>query len=441
MFRFCGRTLVCALAVGLLAIPAASAQLYVDCSGNTPGAFTTINSALPMLQNGGSLIVTGNCSENVTLANLNNIYFGADWSLKAGLAGTLTIADSQQIFVYGLTVASPTGNGIAVANSREVNINVCALNGNAGNGLNVDLGSVVSIGESGSFDDNGAPGISVGGNSYLSLVPWGGSIDISNNVDAGIYATRGEVDGLGNITISNNKLTPNSLAVSGFGVDMRGAAKGFLLGIFGPTTITQNQSGGISMQEGSELSLAGGALFTNGYPTMIDGNGPIGVSVGFGSQVTFYYGVQVSDHTSVGVDVYANSQAYINGDNQITHNGTGNDPARAGLRLDGNSEAFVRGGTITQNGGPGMLALMNSSFDFSGVAFSGNGGGAMVCDTSSWISTDLPGLATARMSGGACRMPHTLGIRRHLYTSIRPPDVSRLRALADRWRKLTSQTH
>ena len=38
----------------------------------------------------------------------------------------------------------------------------------------------------------------------------------------------------------------------------------------------------------------------------------------------------------------------------------------AGIVVDGNSEAYLRGGQITMNQGPAMLVLVNSSADFTG---------------------------------------------------------------------------
>jgi len=88
--------------------------------------------------------------------------------------------------------------------------------------------------------------------------------------------------------------------------------------------------------------------------------------VGFGSQATFFNSAQITGHSSAGVDVYANSQAYFSGANVVQSNGSSGDSRSAGIRVDGNSEAFLRGGDVSQNVGPGVLALINSSADFSG---------------------------------------------------------------------------
>jgi hypothetical protein len=108
-----------------------------------------------------------------------------------------------------------------------------------------------------------------------------------------------------------------------------------------------NQAGGAFLQENSEISF-----FSLGQPNLIQGNGPVGASVGLGNPVTFFdisgpVGAQITDHTSASVELYANSQAYFtdfHGTNQVLRNGTVADPRSAGIRVDGNSEAFLRGG-------------------------------------------------------------------------------------------------
>jgi len=90
---------------------------------------------------------------------------------------------------------------------------------------------------------------------------------------------------------------------------------------------------------------------------------PVGVAVGVGSQATFFNSAQISGHTSAGVDLYANAQAISWA--RIPCKAT--DPAemrQRGIRIDGNSQALLRGGQISGNAGPGVLVLVNSSADF-----------------------------------------------------------------------------
>jgi len=77
-----------------------------------------------------------------------------------------------------------------------------------------------------------------------------------------------------------------------------------------------------------------------------------------------YNNTIISDHASAGIDIYANSQAYFFGANKIQRNGGDAGPRSAAIRVDGNSEAFLRGGEVANNTGPGLLVLVNSSVAF-----------------------------------------------------------------------------
>jgi hypothetical protein len=278
----------------------------------------------------------------------------------------------------------------------------------------------------------------------VGLTAWGGLIDVSNNVGFGLYAARADINVLGNVRIANNKAVPNSPFTSGFGIDFRGGARGLLLGLWGPLVIEGNETGGISLQENAELSILGGNVVPGWTPVLIQSNGSTGVSAAFGSQLTFYTGdagVQILNHKDVGIDVYANSQAYFYGDTTITHNGFSSNPSRAGLRIDGNSEAFLRGADISQNGGPGILVLVSSSVDFSGVTFRSNGNGPIVCDSSAYMITDLTGTSAYPGASLPCKVPHNLGNHRHYDTAIHVPDWSHSKAMEDKYSKLATLKH
>jgi len=154
--------------------------------------------------------------------------------------------------------------------------------------------------------------------------------------------------------------------------------------------------------------------------------------------VTFYNAAQITDHSSAGVDLYANSQAYFFGTNQILRNGTVTDPRSAGIRVDGNSEVFLRSGQVAQNNGPGILALVNSSADFTGVNFAGNAGGEIIsCDSSSWMASDLTRQNSMIPAGGVfCRTPHALGNRDVFKSLPTTPDWSGHKAQYDKYAKV-----
>ena len=425
----------------------ACAQNYynVDCSGTQSWASPTINSALPLAVPGDYIVILGGpCTENVNLNHASGIYLGALYGTSVNLVGNLSISDSQNLFIYGLNITSASTSGISVQYSQDVIIDSCTSNNNAGNGLNVGNNSSVQVQNFGSFNNNSSEGIHVEGSSQVGVLGWGGLIDISSNSGAGVYAARAEINILGNARIANNKAIPGSPVLSGFGIDFRGAARGLLLGLWAPLVITGNEVGGISLQENSELSICGGNVYPGWTPVVIQSNGPTGISAAFGSQLTLYSGdagVQVLNHSSVGVDVYANSQAFFHGDVQIQHNGFGSDAMRAGMRVDGDSEAFLRGGEFVQNSGPGILALVNSSVDFSGTTFQSNGNGPIVCDSSAYMVTDSFNTTTNQWTSVPCKMPHNLGNHRHFDTAIDMPDWSRGMALEQKYAKVAVRRH
>lgn len=172
---------------------------------------------------------------------------------------------------------------------------------------------------------------------------------------------------------------------------MEGRSTGLVVPIFGPNIISGNPGGGIHFAEDSQLSL-GGAPSWAPYTNIVQGNGPVGIAVGYGGQLTLFGDTQIQDHSSAGIDVYGNSQlAILSGvPNQIVHNGFGTDTARAGIRLDGNSQAYIRDAMITQSGGPGVLELINSSLDLADSTLTANAGGPVACDGSAVLLSDLP---------------------------------------------------
>jgi hypothetical protein len=251
---------------------------------------------------------------------------------------------------------------------------------------------------------------------------WNGqTVDISNNRGPGVYVSFGSFNTYGRTTIMNNVAGLGSL--SGYGLDMRGGSRAQFGALSGSNLIIGNQSGGVSLQEGAEISFWNG-----GWQTLIQNNGPVGISAGFHSQVTLFSSTEISGHAGPAVDLYASSQAYLYGANNLHNNGVAGDPRNAAIRVDGNSEVFLRGGTIAQNLGPGILALVNSSADLTGVSFSSNSGGVVVCDSSAFVISDLA-TGTTTAPGVSCRTPHSLGNRAANKLQPLAPDFTAQKAL------------
>jgi hypothetical protein len=413
------RTLLRSNCVELLALmlclflPAAMhGQMNVDCTGGTPGAYSTINAALANVTGpGASILVSGPCNENVALNNMYNLNLGAYWGQTFSLTGGVSITASQGIYLYGMNVSNPAGTGISVSGSSAVTLDSCTSNKNQIYGLSIgDLAAVDLTGPD-SFDGNGTNGVNMGNHASLSTDTYAGPVDISSNGGPGVWMTQGSVfASVGYLTMENNGANPTSSSSlempPGFGMEIFGGSVAQFGTCFGSNLIEGNASGGVTVLENSQLSFwsCGSNL------SLIQGNGPVGIQAGYGGQVTFApNSVQVSGHTGPAVDVFAQSHLLAYGSNLFSQNGSAGDPRSAAIRVDGDSEAFFRGGQISKNHGPGFLVLVNSSVDIANVTFAGNSGGTITCDSSSYMAGDLTGA-----QGGpsvSCRTPHNLGNR------------------------------
>jgi hypothetical protein len=294
-----------------------------------------------------------------------------------------------------MIVTNPNGAGIVVNASTDVTLTFVQSVNNSARGLVVGS-SEVTIAGAGTYSNNGERGIDAGSNSTLGISAWGGTVDISNNVGTGLNLDRSVMSGLGPITISSTRAVPGGTSPNGFGINEFGGAKAGLFALFGPISITSNEGGGISLWETSELSTGGNISWAPFLET-IQGNGPFGIASNYAGSLTLIGGVTISDHTTAGVSLYGNSQAailnlnQIANSNHIVHNGTGNDPDRAGIVVDNGSQAFVSAASIQNNGGPGILGRVHATVDVEGSTFSSNAGGAIVCDGSTALQTDLSG--------------------------------------------------
>ncbi len=413
-------------------------QFIVDCSGANPTAYHTINAALANVTGpGASILVRGTCTENVALNNVFNLSLGAWWGQTATVLGNVSLNASESVYLYGLNVSNAAGDGFTINTSRGVTLDRCASNGNLSNGLNASNLSEVTVLGPASFDNNGAGGIRLTGESLLSIFDWAGATDISSNKGPGIWMSQANVGTLGSTTIANN--TTNAGGTPGFGMVIYGASRVQIGTCFGPNLIEGNQAGGIFIEENSEISL----FFCGApYQSLIQGNGPVGITAGFGSQVTLADNVQITSHTGPGVDLFGNSQLNASGQNLISQNGTTGDPRSAAIRIDGNSEAFLRGGQISNNAGPAILALVNSSADFTGVSFAGNSGGIISCDSSAFMVSDLKTGPAGIASGVLCRTPHNLGNHHFVPAPPTIPDCTPQKNRQAQYKKLaTPKSH
>src|ERR1700731_1532324 len=119
--------------------------LNVDCSGTNPSAFPSIRAALANAGPGTSIFVTGTCNESVSLFGQNAFNLGAFPGQTATINGGISINKSENVFLYGLNVTNPSGDGIVVGSSGGIVLDNCTSTGNAGVGLNVGGMSDVAV--------------------------------------------------------------------------------------------------------------------------------------------------------------------------------------------------------------------------------------------------------------------------------------------------------
>jgi len=124
--------------------------------------------------------------------------------------------------------------------------------------------------------------------------------------------------------------------------------------------------------------------------------------------------------------------------NQIVGNGFGTDATRAGIRLDGNSQAYVRDAVITQSGGPGILEQINSSLDLAGSTLTANAGGAIACDGSAVLVSDLP--ASALGSANSCKVG-VPSSNHNGNSSFNVPNWKQQKALSDKIHATVAKVH
>jgi len=398
-------------ALCLTATAKAQQYYFVDCTGVNSWEYPSITSALGVAGPGSIILVTGPCNENVAINSALNLNIGAWYGQTASINGNVSIFGSSAVFLYGLNVTNPSGDGFDITSSHVVTLDTCTANRNLLFGLSAGGGSDVTIQGPSSFDNNGSEGINLYSNAIFTINSWDGPTDISNNRGPGVWLTASSVFWTeGSTTIENNANLPGVTPSTAFGISMYGG-RAQIGTCFGSNVIQGNQAGGINSQENSEISLWNCG---QPYQSYLLNNGPVGISAGLGSQVTLYNDVQISGHSGPGVEVWGKSQLNVFEQNQISNNGTAGDPRSAGIVVDGNSEAYLRGGQISANQGPGILALVNSSVDFTGATFSGNSHGIITCDSSAYMVSDSSALAANPGAGVVCRTPHNLGNRRGL---------------------------
>jgi hypothetical protein len=349
--------------VVVLSLSAWAANRTVDCSGGTPGAFTSLQKAIDSLNLLGphqiTVLTATPCVENVQLVNRQRLTITApQGNLITSAAGNsgdvMTISSSTGIIFTSLGFAGGS-RGVVIDRASEVTIQATTIQANAFAGIRIDGNSTVAL--DGLIQNNGGSGIVVND----STITVGGGTQILNNSFNGVALTR-----------SRGQFQAVSVQGNSNGVLLTNASSA----VFLPTNnILSNAHAGLNVVNGSSIQIFA--------PNFIQNNGKFGMNISDGSSARVF-GDVASDGTPLPNVIEGNPFIGLNIDggqvvlfdaNQIRNNGSGGQPFRAGVRVDDNGSFITSGSSdiqITGNNGPGIDATTGGNVDLTGTIVTNN---------------------------------------------------------------------
>jgi hypothetical protein len=351
-----------------------AAGATVDCTGATPGAFTSITAALASLPAAGpnSITVIGPCHENVFVLNRTDLAIVGNptATVRPGTANghLLVIAGSQRVSVQNMTFDG--AHGVLVNDNSRVDFTSVTIQNSAGIGL-TSIDSLVHIADS-VVQTSVRSGISVsGGTFYVDSDVTGTSV--INNGRSGISVGTGHLilNGGDGVTPGTQNVFANN---AGVGVALFNNAEG---DIGGDNRITGNQGA-----FGLEVIHTSTVLMSDGT---ISSNTGIGVHCGETSHCEWSGATKIDSNGGGGIEITDHSDAYIDGGIDISGN-TG-----TGVLVDLSSLFNSLGGnTINNNTGDGVVLNTLSVLKFAATdTITGNGKLALNCNNGSLVNGDI----------------------------------------------------
>jgi hypothetical protein len=344
-------------------------DVAVDCSGATPGAFTTINAALSALalQGPNSITITGTCMESFTIRGFNDLTLQG--SGTAVIQPGPNAAPVGVIRSQGITVKGPLifdGSVILIQRNSDLSLSNVTIQNGPGHGIE-SRDSILDLANS-TIKNSRGQGIFLQGGS-LSL---SGSTITANGED-GVSAVHAHTSMTTANVISNN--TGSGMTISG-----TSAAE-----LFGDNHIDGNGSAGIFATDTSALLMVGGETLNNKLS---------GVSVGQTSSA-YLKNLKISGNGSPGlpevdaIDVARNAHVFLAGGVDISANTQGGI-----FVLDGAVLTSFGSNTINNNGVDGVLLKGSAVAHWlTPDTITGNARFSLHCDNTSLVEADVSGLA------------------------------------------------
>jgi hypothetical protein len=365
-----GSKLLCAFLLLLLTSTLSFAQTEnsatIDCSGATPGAFTSIEQAILNSPDHTVFTLTGNCTESIVdIQRRNDLSFfatsPATIQVTSPAQQVLIITHSQNITFSGpITITG--GQGVLISDSNGVLISQVTIQNSGQFGITSSNSQVQVF--------NG----SISGNTRTGVVTFGGTVEldgatISNNGRLGVSAATTHLimqDGNGLPPVVSN----NGIA----GVQILNSSQGD----FTDLQITNNAGNNFGLQAftNSAVVMQGGS---------ITGNTGVGVNCGSTTSCEFFQ-TQINGNFGNGIQVTTHGELDLDGGVQISGN------QGVGILIDQASTYASNGGnTISGNTGDGLVVNALSALNFLApdaiTATAGNL--ALNCNNGSLVTGDI----------------------------------------------------
>lgn len=346
-----GPKLLCAFLLLFLTTTLAFAQsentATIDCSGATPGAYTSVAQAIATSPDHTVFTLSGNCSEQFV-----TIQHRSDLSFIAIAPATIQVTSpNQQVLLIthseNITFAGPItitgGQGVIISNSNGVNLSGTTVQNSTQFGISSNKSDFIMIGGS------------ITANARTGVVTFGGTV---------------ELDG---VTISNNgRLGVSAAATHLIMSDGNGL----------PPIVSNNGIAGIQLFNSSQGDFTDLQINNNA-------GGNFGLMV-FTNSAVVMQGGSISSNTGTGVTCLSTSHCEF-AQTQINSNTGG------GIRTATHSELELDGGVqISGNNGAGILIDQHSAYTSNGGnTISNNAGDALIVNALSTLNLVAPDTVTA----------------------------------------------
>lgn len=346
----------------------------VDCSGATPGAFTSIHAALASLPAAGpnSISVTGTCHENVVMFGRTDltIFGNPSATVVPGNANghLLAISGSQRIGIQNITFDG--GRGALINDNSRVDLTSITIQNSLGIGL-TSIDSLVHIADS-TVKNSTRSGISIGGGTFYVDSDVTGTT-VTNNGRIGIAVSTGHLilNGGDGVTPGTENVISNNGSV---GVSVANSAEA---DISSDNRIIGNQG-----PFGLEVIHTSTVIMSDGT---ISSNAGVGVHCGETSHCEWFGATKIDSNGKGGIEITDHSDGYLDGGIDVSGN-TG-----AGVLVDLSSLLNSLGGnTINNNTDDGIVLNTMSVLKFAANdTITGNGKLALECNNNSMVSGDI----------------------------------------------------